>query len=421
VAKSLPESVMPQRSDSVDFDALRNDFPIFENSQQPLHYLDSAASSQKPRCVIDAINSCYREQYGPVHRGLYSLAEIASQDYETARQTLANFIKANNPEQIIFTRSATEAINLIAYGWARQHLKAGDLVWVSQMEHHSNFLPWQRVCREQGASLRIIPLDDAGRLDLDNADELFSSKTRFIAVTQVSNVLGVINPIRQIVEQASHYSIPVLVDAAQAVGHMQVDVEELGCDFLVASAHKMYGPTGVGLLYGKPQRLAETEPLLLGGGMVDEVRDMTSSWAAIPHRFEAGSPNLAGAIGFASAADYLLDIGWPTIENRVTELTGFAYEKLSSVVGLRIYGPAKNDTRAGIVSFNIDGIHPHDIAHVAAEHGVAIRAGHHCCQPLMHKLGTSSTARASFSFYNNEQDILALVNALQDAKQLFSA
>lgn len=412
---------MSQIFSGVDFNALRYDFPIIANSRPPLHYLDSAASSQKPQAVIDAISTCYRDQYGPVHRGLYALAETASQNYEAARQTLADFINAGSADQIVFTRSATEAINLVASGWAGKHLQAGDQVWVSQMEHHSNFLPWQRVCRERSADLRIIPLDASGQLDIDNATDLFGDKTRIIAITQVSNVLGVINPIKQIVEIARRHSIPVLVDAAQAVGHMRVDTQELDCDFLVASAHKMYGPSGIGFLYAKPERLAETEPLLLGGGMVDEVGEMTSSWSEIPHCFEAGSPNLAGATGFAAAADYLTDIGWRTIESRVEQLTCLAFEKLSSIPGLRIYGTAKDSRRAGILSFNIEGIHAHDIAHVAAEHNVAIRAGHHCCQPLMQHLGISSTARASFAFYNNEQDILALATALQDAKQIFGA
>ena len=412
---------MPLISDSADFDALRSDFPIIVNSPRPLHYLDSAASSQKPNCVIDAISTCYRDHYGPVHRGLYPLAEIASEQYEAARKTLANFINAGSAEQIVFTRSATEAINLVASGWAGQHLQAGDLVWVSQMEHHSNFLPWQRVCRDRGAILCIIPLDATGQLDLNNATELFSVKTKLIAVTQVSNVLGVINPIKQIVEQANRYSIPVLVDAAQSVGHMPVDVQALDCDFLVASAHKMCGPTGIGLLYGKSEQLNQTEPLLLGGGMVDQVNELSSQWADIPARFEAGSPNLAGALGFSAAADYLLNVGWEGIERRVEELTNMAFEMLSDIDGLNIYGPARKYRRAGILSFNIQGIHPHDIAHIAAEHGVAIRAGHHCCQPLMQHLGVSSTARASFSFYNNEQDIAALATAIQDAKRILGS
>lgn len=404
-----------------DWSTLRDDFPVLANSQQPLHYLDSAASSQKPRCVIDAISHCYSHDYGPVHRGLYPLAEKASEDYEAARQTIASFINASSADQIVFTRSATEAINLVASGWAGQHLKAGEDIWVSQMEHHSNFLPWQRVCQNLGTQLRIIPINENGQLELEKAESLFEARTGFIAITQVSNVLGTINPIKEIITRANQLSIPVLIDAAQAVGHMAVDVQDLDCDFLVASAHKMCGPTGIGFLYGKPERLAETEPLLLGGGMVDEVSFDQSSWAEIPARFEAGSPNLSGAIGFAAAVEYLQDIGMTAIEQRVQELTNQACRTLSEIEGLTLYGSPANTNHGGILSFNIDKIHPHDVAHIAAEHGVAIRAGHHCCQPLMQRLGVSSTARASFSFYNNEEDIAALAQAILDAKQILGS
>ena len=400
--------------DSVDFDALRKDFPIFDGGPGTLHYLDSAATSQKPRCVIDAIDRCYRYQYGPVHRGLYPLAESATESYEKARQTLAEFINAPSSDEIVFTRSATEAINLVASGWAGQALRAGDEIWVSQMEHHSNFLPWQRVCQDRGANLRVIPLDSSGQLDLDKADGLFANRTRLIAITQVSNVLGIINPIEKITCMASANSIPVLVDAAQSVGHMPIDVQALDCDFLVASAHKMCGPGGIGFLYGKKERLIQTEPLLLGGGMVDQVQSETSTWSEIPARFEAGSPNLAGALGFAAAANYIEGIGRHSIEKREQDLATTAFEALSEIDGVTIYGPENSPYRSGILSFNIDGIHPHDIAQIAGEHGVAIRAGHHCCQPLMQHLNTSSTARASFSFYNNEDDITALVKAVHE-------
>jgi len=407
--------------DSVDFDALRKDFPIFDGGPETLHYLDSAATSQKPHCVIDAIDLCYRHQYGPVHRGLYPLAESASEAYEKARRTMASFINAPSPDEIIFTRSATEAINLVASGWARQALEAGDEIWVSQMEHHSNFLPWQRICRDRGASLKVIPLDSSGQLDLDKAAGLFGNRTRLIAITHVSNVLGIVNPVEKITQLASVNSIPVLIDAAQSVGHMPVDVESLGCDFLVASAHKMCGPGGIGFLYGKKERLTQTEPLLLGGGMVDQVLSDTSIWAEIPARFEAGSPNLAGAVGFAVAADYIEGIGRHSIEKREQELVITAFEALSEIDGVTIYGPENSPYRSGILSFNIDGIHPHDIAQIAGERGVAIRAGHHCCQPLMQHLNTSSTARASFSFYNNKDDIAALVMAVHETKRILGS
>jgi len=420
-------------AENVDFDAIRQDFPIFSSGPQALHYLDSAASSQKPLCVIDTIARCYRSEYGPVHRGLYPLAEAASEAYEEARRTLANFINAASADEVIFTRSATEAINLVASGWAGQVLEAGDEIWVSQMEHHSNYLPWQRVCRERGARLKVIPLDSSGQLDLDKADGLFGDCTRLIAITHVSNVIGNVNPLEKIIELASHNSIPVLVDAAQSVGHMRVDVQALDCDFLVASAHKMCGPGGIGLLYGKKARLLQTEPLLLGGGMVDQVGMVdqegmvnqvlgeTSIWSDIPARFEAGSPNLAGALGFAAAADYIQGVGREAIEKWERDLAATAFEALSGIAGVTLYGPENSESRSGILSFNIDGIHPHDIAQIAGDQGVAIRAGHHCCQPLMQHLKVSSTARASFSFYNNKEDIAALVMAIHQAKKILGS
>ncbi|MDH3388672.1 MAG: SufS family cysteine desulfurase [Gammaproteobacteria bacterium] len=404
---------------AVDFEALRDDFPNLADGQPPLHYLDSAASTQKPACVIESIRHCYAHEYGPVHRGLYPLAENASENYEAARRTLARFINAGTTDQVVFTRSATEAINLVASGWAATHLQSGDEIWVSQMEHHSNFLPWQRVCNQRDARLRIIPVDDRGRLDLENAPELFGPRSRLIAISQMSNVLGTINPVREVVEHARRHDIPVLVDAAQSVGHMPVDVQELDCDFLVASAHKMCGPTGIGFLYGTSARLRETEPLLLGGGMVDEVGIDHSSWAEIPARFEAGSPNLAGAVGLATAVDYLSTIGLKAIEQRVRDLTDYAYQTLEAFDEVLLYGPETGNERGGILSFNIEGIHPHDVAQVAGEQGVAIRAGHHCCQPLMQRLGVSSTARASLNFYNNEQDISALADVINETVKLF--
>jgi cysteine desulfurase/selenocysteine lyase len=417
-AKVTHEAINPIFADKLYFENLRNDFPIFNAGTGTLHYLDSAATSQKPNCVIDAVADCYSNHYGPVHRGLYPLAEEASEVYEQARRTLAEFINAPSPEEIVFTRSATEAINLVASGWAGQRLEPGDQIWVSQMEHHSNYLPWQRVCRERGARLRVIPLDSGGQLDLDRADSLFAKNTRLIAITQVSNVLGIVNAVEKIIDPAAKASIPVLLDAAQSVGHMPVDVQALNCDFLVASAHKMCGPGGIGLLYAKAEKLAQTEPLLLGGGMVDEVLDGTSLWSEIPARFEAGSPNLAGALGFAVAADYIQRIGRDRIMKWEQELADTAFELLSGVDGLSIYGSPNSQHRTGILSFNIDGIHPHDVAQIAGEQGVAIRAGHHCCQPLMQHLNTSSTARASFSFYNNEQDIEALVSAIRDSRKV---
>jgi len=354
----------------------------------------------------------------PIHRGLYPLAESASAAYEGARERVARFIGAKHPEQLVFTRSATESINLVAQGWLAPRLRPGDRVWVTRMEHHANFLPWQRVCREKGAELRIIELREDGTLDLERAEGLLDRRSRLIALCQVSNVLGVENPVREICRLAGSAGIPVLVDAAQSVAHIPVDVAELGCDFLAFSAHKMYGPGGIGALFGKPERLEETEPLLVGGGMVDRVDDERADWADIPARLEAGSPNLAGALGFGAAADWLSRIGLERIHAHVTDLVRRATADLAETPGLRLI-PGAETARSSIVSFDVQGVHPHDIAQVAGERGVALRAGHHCCQPLMQHLGLPATVRASFGVYNGPDDLAALVDAVQAALRLF--
>jgi cysteine desulfurase/selenocysteine lyase len=404
---------------SVDFNKVRNEFSAFRQTKQHYHYLDSAASSQKPDVVIDAIKAAYQEDYAPIHRGLYSQAAKASHLYENARKTIAEFINAPKANNIIFTRSATESINLVAQGWAKQRLQAGDQIWVSEMEHHANFLPWQRVCLETGATLCVISVNNQGQLDIDQ-NLVFNDKTKFISLTLLSNVLGTINPLKEIISKAHSYGIPVLVDAAQALSHLPIDVQDLDCDFLVGSAHKMCGPTGIGLLFGKSERLEETEPFLLGGGMVDEVNLDKSTWAEIPTRFEAGSPNYSGAIGFAAAVDYLNEIGLLNIKSRVEQLTHYAHTQLKKIPSITIYGSPCGENHSGIISFNLDNIHPHDVAQLAGEEGVAIRAGHHCCQPLMNKLNISSTNRISISLYNNEDDIDALFRSLFKATELFS-
>jgi cysteine desulfurase/selenocysteine lyase len=403
---------------AVDFNEIRNQFPAFRDAGLAYHYLDSAASSHKPDSIINAITKAYQTDYAPVHRGLYPQAANASNLYEQSRKTLAQFIKAQHASNIVFTRSATESINLVAQGWAKPRLQASDEIWISEMEHHANYLPWQRVCQQTGAKLRTIPITPDGQLNFD-ANAVFGNNTKLIALTLVSNVLGTINPLAEIIEGAHQKGIPVLVDAAQALAHLSVDVSEMGCDFLVASAHKMCGPTGIGLLYGIKERLAETEPLLLGGGMVDEVSHDVSTWTDIPARFEAGSPNFSGAIGFAAAAEFLNKIGLDAIKSRVHELTLFAYSVLRNIPGITFYGSPERKNHSAIISFNLDGIHPHDVAQIAGESGVAIRAGHHCCQPLMQQLDVSSTVRVSISFYNNEDDIKALCHALYSAKKLF--
>lgn len=393
-------------------------FPAFSAMERPLHYLDSAATTQKPAAVIDAVRRCMEGGEAPIHRGLYPLAESASAAYEGAREKVARFIGAPRPDQLVFTRSATESINLVAQGWLRPRLRAGDRVWVTRMEHHANFLPWQRVCREAGAELRIIELNEDGTLDLERAEGLLDGRSRLIALCQVSNVLGVENPVREVCRLAASAGIPVLVDAAQSVAHMPVHVSDLGCDFLAFSAHKMYGPGGIGALFGKTEHLEETEPLLLGGGMVDLVEDDRADWAHIPTRFEAGSPNLAGALGFGEAVDWLSQIGLEHIHAHVTDLTGIATAALGEISGLSLI-PGADTARSSIVSFDVEGVHPHDVAQVAGERGVALRAGHHCCQPLMRHLRLPATVRASFGVYNGREDVEALVDAVHTALRLF--
>ncbi len=406
-------------SASTNESAWRKDFPFLE--QQPnLRYLDSAASTQKPQQVIDAIHNCYAYEYAPVHRGLYLQAEHASNVYEQARQSMAAFINSDKADSIVFTRSATESINLVARGWAGSQLNSNDTVWVTALEHHSNFLPWQQICRERNAHLRVIPLDQQGMLNIEECGELFSKQTKLIALTMVSNVTGQIPALHTIIREAVSRGICVLVDATQAVGHMTIDVQQLGCDFLVCSGHKMYGPTGIGVLYGLPERLAQTEPLLLGGGMVDLVGDESSEWVAGPHRFEAGSPNLAGAVGLGSAVQYLQNIGLDNVREHTSVLADKARARLNGVPGLELYGPSTGEHSAGIVAFNVEGVHPHDLAQIASEDQIAIRAGHHCCQPLMRALNVSSTARASFGLYNSYNDVDALCAAVERAKSVFT-
>lgn len=403
--------------------AARGDFPLFADGAagSQLHYLDNAATTQKPRSVIDAVSRCYEVGYAPIHRGLYPLAAAATDSYEQARATLAGFVGAATANELVFTRSATEAINLVAEGWARPRLRPGDRIWVSRMEHHANYLPWQRVCQATGAELGIIELGADRQLDWTATPGLFDPTTRLIAVTQVSNVLGVVNPVAELCATARANGIPVLVDGAQAVGHTAVDVQALDCDFYAFSAHKMYGPAGIGLLYGRQERLVEMQPLLVGGGMVDVVGEGSaeSLWAEAPACFEAGSPNLPGAVGFAAAADYMQALGAERVAQHVAALTRSAIDALRDVDGLRLLVPADAIT-APVVSFTLKGLHPHDVAQIAGESQVAIRAGHHCAQPLLRSLGLAATARASFAVYNDDSDVDALVEAIGRARALFA-
>ena len=395
---------------------LRRQFPAFEAAGgAPLHYLDSAATTQTPEPVLRAIYDYQCAGQGPVHRGLYALGERASVAYEDARAGIARFIGAGAPDELVFTRSATESINLIAQGWLRQRLSPGDQVWVTRQEHHSNFLPWQRVCAERGAQLRIIELHADGTLDLSGADGLFGPRTRLIALPLVSNVLGVVNPVRQLCAAARRQGIPVAVDAAQAVALGQLDVASLDCDFAAFSAHKMYGPDGIGALYARQARLRELQPLLVGGGMVDTVEAGGARWSPPPGGLEAGSPNVIGAVGFAAAVRWLQGIDLEGERRRLDRLAAYAADALRALPAVQRYSPAGSH----ILAFNLDPVHPHDVAQVASERGVAVRAGHHCCQPLLDFLGVPATVRLSLAVYNDERDIDALVSSLEDALALF--
>jgi len=406
----------------IDPALVRLDFPIFETweSERKFHYLDNAATTHKPTRVIDALTHSYTQCYGPIHRGLYPLAEQATSNFESARRTLQQFIGATSPEELVFTKSATEAINMVASGWLKPRLHSGDVVWVSRMEHHSNYLPWQRVCKERQAELRIIELTEDGQLDLSGTPELFADNTKLIAVSHISNVLGIENPVAALCSAAREQGIPVLIDAAQSVSHLDLDVAEMGCDFLAFSAHKMFGPTGIGLLYGREERLSGMEPLLVGGGMVDRVGEdsAASQWSGIPARFEAGSPDMPGAVAFAAAADYLVSLNRESVRRHVASLTQLAARGLMTIPGVSLL-PHAQLPRNGIVSFTHRELHPHDLAQVAGERGVAIRAGHHCAQPLLSYLGHSATARASFSVYNDEADVQALIEAIMSAQEMF--
>jgi len=402
------------------FDAARfkSHFPLLSRVEPALHYLDNAATSQKPSAVIDAVSSCYERGYGPVHRGLYPLAERASGLYEDARRAVAGLVGETQPERLIFTRGATESINMVARGWAAGRLGQGDEVWVSAMEHHSNYLPWQALCRQVGARLRVIECDAAGELQLD--DGPFGGRSRLIALTHVSNVLGAVNPVADIIARARDAGVPVLLDGAQAAGHLPVDVGALGCDFYAFSAHKMFGPGGIGALWVSPARMNELEPMLLGGGMVETVGEDDATWLPAPAGLEAGSPNLAGAAGFCAAVSFVNDHVSAAALDHVVQLAGETARMLPEIGGITCYGPGAARRGSGIVSFNIDGVHPHDAAQVAGEHGVAVRAGHHCCQPLMQRLGVPATVRASFAPYNTADDIDALLAAVREARRLFA-
>ncbi|HEX6946872.1 MAG TPA: cysteine desulfurase [Acidimicrobiia bacterium] len=397
------------------FPDLRADFPILETG---VHFLDSGASSQKPIQVLEAMDRFARTSYANVHRGAYKLSVAATDAYEAARKRVAVFLGAD-PDEVIFTRGATTALNMVAFGWGVEHLGAGDRILTTVMEHHANLVPWQMVAKRTGATLDHVPITDDGRLDLESFREKLDDRVKVVAVTGMSNALGTIPDVPQISRLAHEVGARVVVDGAQLVPHRGADVGELGADFLAFSSHKMLGPTGIGVLWGRMDALEEMEPFEGGGEMISDVTLHDATWAAIPHRFEAGTPPIIEAVGLHAAIDYLETIGMDKIFAHDQELTAVALERLSDVPGVRIHGPRDTESRGGVISVTMDGAHAHDLATILDEHGVAVRAGHHCAKPLMRELGVAATARISFYVYNTEEDIDAVVAGLRKAGELF--
>lgn len=405
-----------------DVAKIRQDFPILSRTVhgKPLIYLDNAATSQKPRQVIEALSDYYTRYNANIHRGLHTLSEEATAAYEAVRETTARFLNVPSSRSIVFTRNATEAINLVANAWGRTNLKPGDQILLTEMEHHSNLVPWQLIAKATGAELSFIGITDDGRLRLEEYEQKLTPKTKLVAVTQMSNVLGTINPIERIVQWAHRQGALVVVDAAQSAPHLAIDVQRLGCDVLACSSHKMLGPTGVGVLYAKEALLESMEPFLGGGEMISDVQLTSAKWNEIPWKFEAGTPNIADAIAFGKALEYLERLGMEAVRAHEQELTAYALKRLGEVEGLTLYGPRDTAQRGAAVSFNLNGLHPHDVGTVLDAEGIAIRAGHHCAKPLMRRLGVAATARASFYLYNTKEEVDRLVEAIRTAQAFFT-
>ncbi|RFA31060.1 aminotransferase [Alkalilimnicola ehrlichii] len=403
-----------------DVDRVREDFPILNRQVhgKPLVYLDSAASAQKPTVVIEAVAACYREDYANIHRGVHMLSEHLTTQYEAVREEVRSFLNAASEKEIVFTRGATEGVNLVASSFVRPRLRAGDEIIVTGMEHHSNIVPWQMLGEETGAVLKVVPVQDDGSIRLEDFEALLSERTRFVSVVHVSNALGTINPVREMIALAHERDVPVLLDGAQAVPHMSVDVQALDCDFYVFSGHKIYGPSGVGALYGKSRWLKEMPPYHGGGDMIRSVSFEKTEYADPPQRFEAGTPNICGVIGMGVAIRYLRSLGLEAVAAHEHDLLVYATERLSQIPGLRLLGTAPE--KAGVVSFIMDCAHPHDIGTILDRSGIAIRAGHHCAQPVMQRFQVPATARASFGLYNTRAEVDKLVEALEKVRKLFA-
>lgn len=406
----------------IDAEALKKDFPILfqEINDEPLVYLDNAATSQKPQQVLDALNTYYQRDNANVHRGVHTLAERATAKYEMARQKVKTFINAKESAEVLFTRGTTTSLNWVAKGFGEANVNEGDEIVISYMEHHSNIIPWQQLAKKQKATLRYIELTPTGELDLASAKKLITAKTKIVAIAHVSNVLGVVNPIAELTEIAHQVGAVMVVDGAQSVPHMAVDVQQLDVDFYAFSGHKMLAPTGIGVLYGKRSLLEKMEPIEFGGEMIDFVYLEDSTWKELPWKFEAGTPNIAGAIGLGAAIDYLTEVGMEDIHHYEQELVAYVLPKLQEIPGITIYGPTDPAKRTGVITFNLEGVHPHDLATAMDMEGVAVRAGHHCAQPLMNYLEVNSTARASFYFYNTKSDADTFIKALLATKEFFA-
>lgn len=404
----------------IDVEKIRKDFPILDQivNDEPLVYLDNAATTQKPKAVLEAVNRYYQEDNANVHRGVHTLAERATASYEAARETVRRFINASSTKEVLFTRGTTTGLNWIGR-FAEEILEEGDEVLISIMEHHSNILPWQEACRKVGAKLVYVYLKDGG-LDLEDFRKKLTDRTKFVSIAHASNVLGVINPVQEIAQLAHEKGAIVVVDGAQSVPHMKIDVQKLDADFFVFSGHKMAGPTGIGVLYGKEQYLNQMSPVEFGGEMIDFVYEQSATWKELPWKFEAGTPNMAGAIGLAAAIDYLEAIGMDAIERHEQDLIAYVFPKLQAIEGLKIYGSQDLAKRSGVISFNLGDLHPHDLATALDYEGVAVRAGHHCAQPLIQYLEVPATARASFYLYNTKEDCDKLVEALIKTKEFFN-
>lgn len=415
----LIEEVKPQKK-VFDVNQIRKDFPILNLRVhgKPLVYLDNAATAQKPQVVIDALSNYYSFQNANIHRGVHFLSETATKAYENTRLKVKNLINANSEKEIVFVRGTTEAVNLVASSFGRMNVKTGDEIIISHMEHHSNIVPWQLLCESAGAKLRVIPINDDGEIILEEFERLLNERTKLVGIVHISNSLGTINPLKRIIETAHAQNVPVLVDGAQALPHQRIDVQELDCDFYAFSSHKMFGPTGVGVLYAKEEILETMPPYQGGGEMIKFVSFEKTTYNDLPNRFEAGTPNIAGVVAFGKAIDYVQNVGYENIANHERELLSYATRELSSIDGLQIIGTAQN--KASVISFVLKDIHPHDIGTILDREGIAVRTGHHCTQPVMERFGIPATSRASFAFYNTKEEIGRLIAGIKHVMDLFN-